>query len=223
MRTHGLTWTLELCVTMTLLIRGSDGLACNTAVESLDLSCLLRWDCPHASPNISYSVQTKTQGDPWQDVPWCVWISTQSCDVSPVFSNFELYNMIRVGVHFSPSSTTWMKPLKFDYSDFTFSSPSVSVSWKHERLAVKVQFPCSANRRCSEEGCCPVTKLIDPWTTVTVYNQHNSSDQQSCLLSSTTVGGDPFTSSRIPTSRAASWTCCITWTHSRAPRPPLPG
>ncbi|KAF6728183.1 hypothetical protein FQA47_004273 [Oryzias melastigma] len=86
--------------------------------------------------------------------------------------------MIRVGVHFSPSSTTWMKPLKFDYSDFTFSSPSVSVSWKHERLAVKVQFPCSANRRCSEEGCCPVTKLIDPWTTVTVYNQHNSSDQQ---------------------------------------------
>lgn len=28
------------------------------------------------------------------------------------------------------------------------------------------------------EGCCPVTRLIDPWTTVTVYKEHNSSDQQ---------------------------------------------
>lgn len=41
---------------------GSTGLVCSTAVESLDLGCLLRWDCPHASPNTTYTVQTKTQG-----------------------------------------------------------------------------------------------------------------------------------------------------------------
>lgn len=57
--------------------------------------------------------------DPWQDVPWCVWISSRSCDISQVFSNFELYNMIRLGVHLSPSSTVWLKPRKFDYSDFS--------------------------------------------------------------------------------------------------------
>lgn len=56
--------------------------------------------------------------DPWQDVSWCVWVSTRSCDISPAFSNFELYNMIRLGVHVSPSSTVWIKPRKFDYSDF---------------------------------------------------------------------------------------------------------
>lgn len=41
---------------------GSTGLVCNTVVESLDLGCLLRWDCPRASPNTTYTVQTKTQG-----------------------------------------------------------------------------------------------------------------------------------------------------------------
>lgn len=41
---------------------GSTGLVCYTAVESLDLGCLLRWDCPHASSNTTYTVQTKTQG-----------------------------------------------------------------------------------------------------------------------------------------------------------------
>ncbi|XP_029310870.1 uncharacterized protein LOC115023774 [Cottoperca gobio] len=158
---------------------GSTGTVCYTAVESLDLRCLLRWDCPRASPNTTYTVQTKTQGDPWQDVPWCVWISSCSCDVSQAFSNFELYNMIRLGVHLSPSSTVWMKPRKFDYSDFTFSPPSVSASLKDEQLLVKVQFPCAANRRCSLGRCCPISELIDPWTTVTVYNKLNHSEYQS--------------------------------------------
>ncbi|XP_051231428.1 uncharacterized protein si:dkeyp-75h12.7 [Dicentrarchus labrax] len=108
-----------LCVMVVLLIRGSTGLVCYTAVESLDLGCLLRWDCPNASPNTTYTVQTKTQGDPWQDVPWCVWVSSRWCDVSLAFSNFELYNMIRLGVHLSPSTTVWIEPRKFDYSDFS--------------------------------------------------------------------------------------------------------
>lgn len=59
-----------------------------------------------------------------------------------------------------------------------FSPPSVHVSLQDERLLVKVQFPCAASRRCSLEGCCPVSRLIDPWTTVTVYNIHNHSDIQ---------------------------------------------
>lgn len=41
---------------------GSTGSVCYTAVESLDLGCLLRWDCPHVSPNTTFTVQTKTQG-----------------------------------------------------------------------------------------------------------------------------------------------------------------
>ncbi|XP_007563769.2 PREDICTED: uncharacterized protein LOC106932176 [Poecilia mexicana] len=168
-----------LSVMTVQLIAGSTGLVCYTAVESLDLGCLLRWDCPHASPNITYTVQTKTQGDPWQDVPWCVWISSRSCDVSQVFSNFELYNMIRLGVHLSPSSIVWIKPHKFDYSDFTFSPPSVSVSWNNDSLSVKVQFPCATSRGCSRDVCCPISTLIDPWTTVTVFNELNRSDNQS--------------------------------------------
>eukprot|EP00064_Thunnus_orientalis_P024026 superscaffoldBa00009761_g24295 len=174
----GLRALLELCVMVALLITGSTGLVCYTAVESLDLGCLLRWDCPYASPNTTYTVQTKTQGDPWQDVPWCVWVSSRSCDLSRAFSDFELYNMIRLGVHLSPSSTVWIKPRKFDYSDFTFSPPSVSVSVKEDQLLVKVQFPCAANRRCSLKGCCPISELIDPWTTVTVYNKLNRSEHQ---------------------------------------------
>ncbi|XP_036002904.1 uncharacterized protein si:dkeyp-75h12.7 [Fundulus heteroclitus] len=182
MRTRGFTRCgviFGLSVVIVRLIGGSTGLVCYTAVESLDLGCLLRWDCLHASPNITYTVQTKTQGDPWQDVPWCVWISSRSCDVSHVFSDFELYNMIRLGVHLSPSSTVWIKPHKFDYSDFTFSPPSVSVSLKNDSISVKVQFPCATNRRCSHDACCPISKLIDPWTTVTVYNERNRSDNQS--------------------------------------------
>lgn len=59
-----------------------------------------------------------------------------------------------------------------------FSPPSVSVSLQDDLLLVKVQFPCAASRRCSVEGCCPVSELIDPWTTVTVYNTLNQSDFQ---------------------------------------------
>ncbi|KAI3376327.1 hypothetical protein L3Q82_016807 [Scortum barcoo] len=168
-----------LCVMVALLISGSSGLVCYTAVESLDLGCLLRWDCPRASPNTTYTVQTKTQGDPWQDVSWCIWISSHSCELSLAFSDFGLYNMIRLGVHLSPSFTVWIEPRKFDYSDFTFSAPSVSVSLKDDQLLVKVQFPCAANRRCSAEGCCPISELIDPWTTVTLYNKLNHSEYQS--------------------------------------------
>ncbi|KAM8899144.1 uncharacterized protein AB9W97_009740 isoform 2-T2 [Spinachia spinachia] len=167
------------CAAVALLIIGSTGSVCYTAVESLDLGCLLRWDCPHVSPNTTFTVQTKTQGDPWRDVPWCVWLSSHTCDVSHAFSNFELYNMVRLGVHLSPVSTAWTRPRKFDYSDFAFSPPSVSASLNGGQLLVTVQFPCAANRRCSVGRCCPISEMIDPWTTVTVYNKLNRSDYQS--------------------------------------------
>ena len=62
--------------------------------------------------------------DPWHDVSWCVWLSGHTCDLSQAFSNFELYNMIRLGVHLSPSSTVWIQPRKFDYTDFSQSALS---------------------------------------------------------------------------------------------------
>ncbi|XP_029531932.1 uncharacterized protein si:dkeyp-75h12.7 [Oncorhynchus nerka] len=165
-----------LCVA--LLITGSSGTFCTTSVASLDLGCLLRWDCPQANANTTtYTVQTKTQGDPWQDVEGCVRISSQHCDVSQAFSDFELYNMIRLGLHQGPGSPVWTKPRKFDPSDFTFNSPSISVSLSRERLVVEVHFPCSTNRGCFPlQSCCPLSELIDPWVTVTVYNQQNHSD-----------------------------------------------
>ncbi|XP_035459494.2 uncharacterized protein si:dkeyp-75h12.7 [Scophthalmus maximus] len=170
-----------LCVVVVLLVSGSSGSVCYTAVESLDLGCLLRWTCPRASPNTTYSVQTKTQGGPWQDVSWCVRVQSRSCDVSRAFSDFELYNMIRLGVHLGPGpgSSVWLRPRKFDYSDLSFSPPSVSVSLRDEQLSVAVRFPCAASRRCPPERCCPVSELIDPWTTVTVYNRRNRSEYQS--------------------------------------------
>ncbi|XP_029382424.1 uncharacterized protein LOC115058985 [Echeneis naucrates] len=87
--------------------------------------------------------------------------------------------MIRLGAHLGSGSTVWIKPHKFDYSDLGFSPPSILVSVKDQQLMVKVQFPCAANRRCSLERCCPISELIDPWTTVTVYNNINRSEYQS--------------------------------------------
>lgn len=78
--------------------------------------------------------------DQWQDVPWCVWVSTRSCDVSQAFSNFDLYYMIRLGVHLSPSSTVWIKPLKFDYSDFSRSSLSL-LHFSIEVFRNEIQIP----------------------------------------------------------------------------------
>ncbi|XP_059211520.1 uncharacterized protein si:dkeyp-75h12.7 [Centropristis striata] len=185
METPGVT-RVGVCVVVALLMTGSTGSVCSTTVESLDLGCLLRWDCPLASPNTTYTVQTKTQGGPWQDVPWCVWLSSLSCDVSQAFSNFELYNMIRVGVHLhhSYSATVWTEPRKFDYSDFSQSESEPAgtlkqLKYNEDQLLVKVQFPCASSRGLSPRSCCPVSELIDPWTTVTVYNNLNHSEYQS--------------------------------------------
>lgn len=59
-----------------------------------------------------------------------------------------------------------------------FSPPSVTASLSDDQLLVTVQFPCAANRRCSLGGCCPISEMIDPWTTVTVYNKLNQSEYQ---------------------------------------------
>ncbi|CAG12812.1 unnamed protein product [Tetraodon nigroviridis] len=125
----------------------------------------------------------ETAGAPTGRLGLCVLfallVRARTCDLSQAFSNFELYNMIRLGVHLSPSSTVWIQPRKFDYTDFTFSPPSVSVSLREERLLVKVQFPCAVSRRCSLEQCCPISELIHPWTTVTVCSTISDSHCQS--------------------------------------------
>lgn len=55
-----------------------------------------------------------------------MWVSARSCDLSQAFTNFELYNMIRLGVHLSPSAATvWIQPRKFDYTDFSQSARSL--------------------------------------------------------------------------------------------------
>ncbi|KAM6949549.1 uncharacterized protein FYW47_015931 [Aplochiton taeniatus] len=87
--------------------------------------------------------------------------------------------MVRLGVHVGPGTTVWTQPCKFDYSDFTFSPPSVSVSLQGENVAsVRVQFPCATSRSCPPQGCCPLSQMIDLWTTVTVYSQLNVSNYQ---------------------------------------------
>ncbi|XP_072315083.1 uncharacterized protein [Eucyclogobius newberryi] len=168
---HQLRSLLHPWFFLLLSISGSTGITCYTTLESLDLGCLLRWDCPRASPNATFSVQTRSQGGPWRDVSWCIWVSSHTCDVSQAVSNFEVDSMVRVGVHLSPSATVWMKPRKFDYTDFIFSAPSVFLSLREDQLLVKVQFPCATSRRCSARHCCPITELIDPLTTVTLYNK----------------------------------------------------
>ncbi|KAJ8008478.1 hypothetical protein DPEC_G00105230 [Dallia pectoralis] len=157
-----------LCVFFT----GSSEADCNTTLTSLDLGCLLQWDCPHTNTTM-YTVQTMTQGgpSPWQNVEGCVRVSSRQCDASKAFSEFGLYNMIRLGVHDGLGSPVWDKPLNLDPIDFTFSRPTVSVALSGNRLKVEVHFPCSTNRG---KSCCPVSELIDPWVTVTVYNQQNS-------------------------------------------------
>ncbi|XP_045081489.1 uncharacterized protein LOC121572208 [Coregonus clupeaformis] len=85
--------------------------------------------------------------------------------------------MIRLGLHQGPGSTVWTESLVFGPSDFTFSSPSVLVSLSGERLLVEVHLPCSIKKECLPlQSCCPLSKFIHPWVTVTVYNQQNPSD-----------------------------------------------
>lgn len=73
-----------------------------------------------------------------------------------------------------------MRPCPFSVSlpATDFSPPSVSVSLKDDQLLVTVQFPCAVSRRCFLEECCPISELIDPWTTVTVYNELNHTEFQ---------------------------------------------
>ncbi|XP_034146553.1 uncharacterized protein si:dkeyp-75h12.7 [Esox lucius] len=170
---HGGLTTLVL-TGLCVFITGSSGAGCTTSLTSLDLGCLLQWDCPKANANTTtYTVQTMTQGDPWQNVKGCVRVSSRQCDASEAFSDFELYNMIRLGIHEGPGSPVWDEPLSFEPSDFSFSRPTVYVNLSGDMLEVKVHFPCSTNRG---KSCCPVSELIDPWVTVTVHNQQNSSD-----------------------------------------------
>ncbi|XP_029616201.1 uncharacterized protein si:dkeyp-75h12.7 isoform X2 [Salmo trutta] len=162
-----------LCVHIT----GSSRAVCTSSLSSLNFNCVLQWDCPQANATTTYTVQTKTQGDSWRDVESCVRFSSQLCDLSEAFSNFEVYNMIRLGLHQDQGSPVWTEQHMFGVRDFNFSSPSVLVSLSGERLVVEVHLPCSGKGECLPlQSCCPLSKYIDLWVTVTVYNQQNPSD-----------------------------------------------
>ncbi|KAL0970162.1 hypothetical protein UPYG_G00238240 [Umbra pygmaea] len=170
-RTRTLVLT-GLCVCV--VITGSSGVGCTTTVSSLDLGCLLQWDCPQANNNTTtYTVQAMTQGVPWQDVEGCVRIPSRQCDASDAFTDFQLYNLFRVGLHEGLGGPVWTDPRSFEPKDFNFSPPTVSVTPSRRGLVAEVHFPCSTSRG---QSCRPVSELIDPWVTVSVYNQQNSSD-----------------------------------------------
>ncbi|XP_029522496.1 uncharacterized protein LOC115133423 [Oncorhynchus nerka] len=179
-----------LCVHVT----GSSRDVCTTRLYSLNFNCVLQWDCPQANATTTYTVQTKTQGDLWQDVESCVRFSSQLCDLSEAFSNFEVYNMIRLGLHQGPGSPVWTENLGFGVRDFNFSSPSVLVSLSGERLGVEVHLPCSSKRECLPlQSCCPLSKFIDLRVTVTVYDRQNPSDYKTHIgLVQTMVYGAEF-------------------------------
>ncbi|XP_062305951.1 uncharacterized protein si:dkeyp-75h12.7 [Osmerus eperlanus] len=184
MGTTGATRILQLSVFLGVFVdaafffTGSHSSKCDSTVDSLDLSYLLWWSCSLDNPNTTYTVQTKQQGEPWLNVTGCVRVSSPHCDLTRVFPDLNLYHLIRLGLHVGPQDLVWTEPRSLDHEDFIFSPPSVSVSLDKAVLVVEVQFPCSASRRCSLRSCCPVSEFIDPWTTITVYNQLNLSQYQ---------------------------------------------
>ncbi|XP_066537476.1 uncharacterized protein si:dkeyp-75h12.7 [Hoplias malabaricus] len=185
------TFVSALCV-LCLMLKVGPCHSCALRVRTLDLGCHLQWTCPDdvLKSSTTFTVQTKTQGEEWQNVSECFQTSTYSCDVSQAFTDFVLYKHIRLGLNHKPGDTQWKTtlcdPLKD--SDARFSPPTVSVSLKEKGLDVEVTFPCAPSVYCDsveEEdnkvavNCCPLAQFIKLNATVTLYNKHNAADTQS--------------------------------------------
>ncbi|XP_072544152.1 uncharacterized protein [Salminus brasiliensis] len=75
-------------------------------------------------------------------------------------------------------------------ADARFSPPSVSVSLDGPKLWVDVAFPCAPSVLCqsdeekeqgdeaAELSCCSITRLLQPNTSVILYNKHDAADTQ---------------------------------------------
>ncbi|KAL4660909.1 hypothetical protein GN956_G800 [Arapaima gigas] len=186
--TGALLQCLVLAVSITLFPTGFGCSLCNMKLESRDFGVNLWWDCPTLPPNTSFTVRTKTQGEHnWSSKTGCVRVTSRNCNLSEAFQHLALYNMVQLGIEVTPRSLCWSKVLKVDLdSDMVFSPPSVSVSLNHSVLTVKVQFPESRNRRlCPQQTSCPVSAVLQPLTTIMVYNRKQPSKCQIRTLRAT--------------------------------------
>ncbi|XP_062849430.1 uncharacterized protein si:dkeyp-75h12.7 [Trichomycterus rosablanca] len=82
--------------------------SCNTSVSIQDLACHLHWSCSDIGTNTTFTVQTKVQGSEWQNVSECVQMSSNSCDLSQTFTDFYLYNFVRLGVNHRHNEPQWL-------------------------------------------------------------------------------------------------------------------
>ncbi|KAJ8382241.1 hypothetical protein SKAU_G00030190 [Synaphobranchus kaupii] len=175
-------WCLAVvfaCVT--LFTSGSEVLHCNMTVMWKDLRGLLQWDCPVHSPNTTFTVQKKTQGEPqWQAVGGCNRVTSRSCDISQAFTEFHLYNWIRLGQEDAQGSVKWSEPSMCDpLAEMVYSPPSLSVSLRGSNLTVNVTLACWPIGACPQRDCCPLSELIlDLCTSITVYSETRPSRHQ---------------------------------------------
>ncbi|XP_050970011.1 uncharacterized protein si:dkeyp-75h12.7 [Labeo rohita] len=173
---------LNLCFFLLVLNLESAVSVCNVTVHTLNFGCHLKWDCPDASPNTTYTVLSKTQGTSWTNVSGCFQISQQSCDLSNVFPSVHTLNFIRLTSEFLWLNKTWSCN-SVDDPDAKFSMPSVIISMEQGSVWVTVNFPCAPAKSCSieeeeEMDCCPLMEIKNLNATVTLYNEQNPSDRQ---------------------------------------------
>ncbi|KTF77461.1 hypothetical protein cypCar_00003150, partial [Cyprinus carpio] len=179
---------LNSCFFLLVLNVASVVSVCDIRVHTINFGCRLEWDCPDANPKTTYTVLSKTHSKSWKNVSDCIQISRQSCDLSRVFPNIHIYNVVRL-----TSELLWLNetlnctPITDSAAKFT--SPSITISMANGSLWVRVNFPCAPSISCSledddyveekEMGCsCPLTEFKSLWATVTLYNEQNLSDRQ---------------------------------------------
>ncbi|XP_060794539.1 uncharacterized protein si:dkeyp-75h12.7 isoform X2 [Neoarius graeffei] len=136
---------------------------------------------------MTFTVQTKSQGAEWQNVSHCIQISSDSCDLSQAFKDFDLYKHVMLGLNQGHGKINWTEPQLCDPikdANARFSPPSVSISLKEQQqLWVNVNFPCAPNAVCQGEDeeapptCCPLTDFLELNTTVILYNKHMTENQ----------------------------------------------
>ncbi|KAJ8390332.1 hypothetical protein AAFF_G00109010 [Aldrovandia affinis] len=141
---------------------------------------LLQWDCSAQTPNTTFTVQRRTQGDhQWKEVAQCVRLTSRSCDISKAFADFDLYNWIRLGQEESLGFVWWSSPSMFDpLKETVYSPPTLSLSLQGPNLTVNATFPCSPIRACAPKDCCPVSVLFRCCITLTLYSEHHPSKWQ---------------------------------------------
>ncbi|KAF5902783.1 uncharacterized protein DAT39_007460, partial [Clarias magur] len=139
----------------------------------------------------------------WQNVPHCVQVSSNSCDLSQVFSDLDLYKFVKLGLNQEHGETNWTSsemcdPLKD--ANAIFSPPSLSVYLNETELWVEVRFPCAPDAVClsigdDEDGdekvtppCCPITDFLLQNSTVTLYNKLNMKSNQTRTTENVNLG-----------------------------------